>query len=370
MSPRPFILERYFAKYEFNLPYLLSSSDCEPLALAELLEMASPADLSAWQSMILGYTESAGHPELRELIAGQYPGLNASDIITAIPEEAIYLTMRSLLEPGDRIVTTFPGYQSLYEIAASMGCEVLRWSPQEHDSGWRFDPKDLDALCSTNIKAIVVNFPHNPTGAQLSLADWQHISALAQQQNAWLISDEMYRGLEGHYDPLPPAASAHPRSISISGLSKVYGLAGLRCGWIATQDKDLLAAIQQYKDYTSICSSAPSERLSIIALRNEEPLRQRCKQIIASNLPRLNNFFSHHESFFASRPAHAGPICFPRLKAGNANQFCETLAAQAGIMLLPSSVYEAGDAHVRLGFGRTTFAQAIERLDEYLMQLN
>ena len=143
---RPFLLERYFARFEFTTRFLLASSDCEALSLAELLELADDRDREAWGGLKLGYTESPGLLELRERIAASYPGLAAGDIVTAVPEEAIYLLGRAVLRPGDRVIVTFPGYQSLYEIAGSVGAQVERWTPEETADGWWFDPGRLVAL--------------------------------------------------------------------------------------------------------------------------------------------------------------------------------------------------------------------------------
>jgi aspartate/methionine/tyrosine aminotransferase len=360
MTLRPFLLERFFAKYEFQPALHLASSDCESLTIPELLGFASAEDLSAWGSMKLGYTETAGHPELRSLIANDYGGI---DVITAVPEEAIYLTMRALLKPGDKIVATCPGYQSLYEIAVEIGCDVQRWSPKESSEGWHFDPSDLRL---DGVKALVVNFPHNPTGAQPTAAEWAQVCELAEQSGCWLISDEMYRGLEPDAVSLKPAASDYSKGVSIAGLSKAYGLAGLRCGWVATQDKELMAAIQRYKDYTTICASAPTERLSIIAMKNGEQLRKRCREIIATNLPVWEDFVARHTHVLDARPAKAGPICFPRWLPGNTADFCERLVDEGGVMLLPSKVYEAGEDHFRVGLGRLNFSEALNRLEKYI----
>ena len=363
MTLRPFLLERFFAQYEFKPALHLASSDCESLTIPELLAYASVEDLAAWGSMKLGYTETAGHPELRSLIANDYEGIDSSDVITAVPEEAIYLTMRALLKPGDKIVATCPGYQSLYEIAADMGCHVQRWSPKESTEGWHFDPSDLKL---DGLKALVVNFPHNPTGAQLTAEEWAQVCQLAERSGCWLISDEMYRGLEPDGVSLNPAASEYAKGISIAGLSKAYGLAGLRCGWVTTQDKELLAAIQRYKDYTTICASAPTERLSIIAMKSGALLRKRCRDIISANLPIWEDFLARHTHVLAARPAKAGPICFPRWLAGNTSAFCERLVDEGGVMLLPSKVYEAGEDHLRVGLGRLNFNEALNRLEQYI----
>jgi aspartate/methionine/tyrosine aminotransferase len=368
MSIRPFQLERYFARYEFQTPLALSSSDCEALSLEELLSLASEQDRARWAPLKLGYTESAGHPELREWIAAEYEAIGADQVITAVPEEAIYLTMRTLLQAGDRIVCTFPGYQSLYEIGRSIGCEVNYWQPREGASGWDFSLDDLEPLLELGPKAVIVNFPHNPTGAQLREEDWHRLLSRTERDGIWLVSDEMYRGLEYNGSPLKAAVTAHSRGISIAGLSKAYGLAGLRSGWVVSQSVELLHAIQSYKDYTTICGSGPGEYLSLLAMKQAELLRTRCRKIIRKNREKLEQFMTLHTDYFEMREPHAGPICFPKWRGKSSSEFCEKVAAEAGIMMLPSTVYDAGDAHLRIGFGRENFAVALDALAAYLKQ--
>jgi aspartate/methionine/tyrosine aminotransferase len=368
-SLRPFLLERYFARFEFTTRFLLASSDCEALSLAELLELGDDADRAAWSGLKLGYTESPGLQELRVRVAAGYPGLTADEVVTAAPEEAIYLLGRAVIRPGDRVIVTFPGYQSLYEIASAVGAHVERWTPEETASGWWFDPGRLESLAKGGASAIVVNFPHNPTGALPSPAEWARVVATAERAGALLVSDEMYRGLE--YDParrLVPAAAATERGVSVAGLSKAYGLPGLRVGWLATRESSVLAAVQAYKDYTTICASAPSERLAVVALKNAERLIGRCRAIVAANRPLLEAFLSRQAQRFSWRPPLAGPIAFARFQPGEASAFCERLALSAGVMLLPSSVFEWGDSHVRFGFGRTSFSEALTALERHLQQ--
>jgi aspartate/methionine/tyrosine aminotransferase len=366
--PRPFLLERYFARFEFSTRHLLASSDCEALALAELLELADEDERAAWQGLKLGYTESPGLVALRErIVASSYPGLAADDVVTAAPEEAIYILGRTLLHEGDRAIVTYPGYQSLYEIAGATGAHVERWTPEEGADGWWFDPGRLAELARGGAKAIVVNFPHNPTGALPSPAEWAEVVAIAERVGASLLSDEMYRGLE--YAPerrLAPAALACERGVSIAGLSKAYGLPGLRVGWLATRDRSVLEAAQRYKDYTTICASAPSERLALVALRNAETLVERSRRIIAGNRPLLEAFVGRQPERFAWRPPLAGPIAFARFHPGDASGFCERLALEAGVMLLPGSVFEWGDSHVRFGFGRASLPEALRALERHL----
>jgi len=233
MKIEPFALERYFARYEFTAPFLLSSSDCEALSMAELLSLADDESLKAWEALKLGYTESKGHPRLRESIAGLYETIQPDQMLVMAPQEGILLFMQALLNPGDHIVCTFPGYQSLYALAESIGCRVSRWLPEE-DKGWFFDERQLERLLQDDTRVVVINFPHNPTGYLPTVASFRKMLSLVQRRGAWLLSDEMYRFLEiGGKPILPAGCDLYEKAFSLGGLSKAFGVTRLlfASGW-------------------------------------------------------------------------------------------------------------------------------------------
>ena len=244
MRPEPFALERFFARTEFTARHLLATSDCEGLALEELLALANPDLLAQWHGLRLGYTESEGASELRAEVAGLYESVSGDAILVSAPEEAVFLFMNALLDPGDHVVCTFPGYQSLYQLAVSLGCEVSFWEPREN-ARWRFDPRRLESLIRPHTKLVVWNFPHNPTGALPSQEEFRAMLDAAAKVGAWVFSDEMYRLLEPSPEKrLPAAVDRYERAVSLAGMSKVFGLAGLRIGWLAAHDQGLLRAVQ------------------------------------------------------------------------------------------------------------------------------
>ena len=369
MKIQPFELERYFARHEFSARYLLSSSDCESLSLLELLEVAHEENIELWIDLKLGYTESSGHPVLRQSISETYKGISADDVLVVVPEEGIFLFMHALLRPGDHIVCTFPGYQSLYEIARSIGCDVSYWEPDE-EKGWDFDLDLLGGMLRPNTRLVVVNFPHNPTGFVPSPEQYTRLVDLVSGRGIHLLSDEMYRLLEINQEStLPAGCELYQYAHSLSGLSKSYGLPGLRIGWIATQDRELLARIAALKDYTTICASAPSEILAIFALANRESIVSGHRQRITRNLAILDGFFADYGDFLQWNKPLGGSIGFPRLLLRKgATEFCNALVEDTGIMLAPSSVFHYGDSHVRFGFGRENLPEVIDYFKEYLDQ--
>lgn len=367
MKIQPFKLERYFAKYEFSAPYLLSCSDCEALTLKEVLSMADENSLKMWNYLKLGYTESQGHPILREEVSKLYQTIKPEEVLIIAPEEGIFIAMNNLLEKGDHVVIAFPCYQSLYEIANSLGCEVSKWTPKNKNY-WIFDINDLKSLIKDKTRLIVINFPHNPTGATLQEQELKEIINIAKQKNIIVFSDEMYRFLE--YDQAnraPSACDLYDDAISLFGMSKSFALAGLRIGWLTTKNPGLFKKFAIYKDYTTICSSAPSEILAIIALRAKDKILNRNLNIINSNLKLLDEFFAGYAKIFDWRKPKAGPIGFPKLKAEiDVADFCIDLVEKKGVMLLPSKVYDYKSNNFRIGFARKHMPEALAKLKEYL----
>jgi aspartate/methionine/tyrosine aminotransferase len=364
----PFEIERFFAVHEFAVPYLLCASDVEPLSLRELLAYADDETRRLWDGLVLGYTETLGSPLLRREIAGIYETLEADDVIAVVgASEALFLLMSALVGPGDHVVALWPAYQSLYDLARAQGAEVelIELRPEE---GWALDLDRIAAAMRPETRAVIVNLPHNPTGMHASEAEFAALVELVDRHGATLVCDEVYRGLE--YDPaarLPSAADRSPHAVSVGVLSKSYALAGLRVGWLATRDRDLLAAVAQVRDYTSLCSPAPSEVLGIIALRAAGALLERSRGIIAANLPILDDLFAAHpERIDWVRPT-AGSIGFPRyLGEEGIDAFNERLVREQGVLLLPGQVYDYGGGRFRLGFGRANLPEAVARLDRQL----
>ena len=367
MKLKPFKLERYFAKYEFSVKYLLSSSDCDGLVQSELLEMADDETRKMWDELALGYTESLGHPLLREEVAKLYEGISTEDCLVVAPEEGIFIALNTILKKGDHIICTYPGYQSLYEIAEGLGCEVTKWEPEEKN-GWRFNLDFLEQNIKSNTRLVIINFPHNPTGYLASKEDFQKILGLVKKHNLYLFSDEMYRFLEfDSADRLPSACEVYDKAISLFGMSKTFGMAGARIGWVTTRDKDLHKKMATFKDYTTICSSAPSEILSIIALRARDKIIGNHLARIKRNLGLLDNFFEEFKDKFEWVRPKAGTIGFPRLKGDvDSLEFCQEVVKEANIMLLPSTVYDYDNKHFRLGFGRENMPEALEKFEKYL----
>lgn len=360
-----FQLERYFAQWEFTAPHLLCASDIEGYPLSDLLALADPECQYLWETLTLGYTESAGLPLLRQAIAATYQNIEPDHILTFVgAEEAIFVLMNTLLQPGDHAIVTWPGYQSLYEIAQSCGADVTLL-PLDPDAGWALDMHKLRQAIRPTTRLLVTNFPHNPTGALINHATFHDLVSLVDEADITWFSDEVYRLLEYHdADRLPTAASCTPRAVSLGVMSKAYGLAGLRVGWLATRNHTLLRQAAAFKDYLSICGSAPSEILALIALRAQEKVLARSRGILAHNLVLLDDFFARRKGVVDWVRPRAGSVAFPRLCLDTPiAEVATTLREREGVLILPSTVYDYPGNHFRIGFGRTTMAEALIRME-------
>jgi len=370
MELPPFKLERYFAKYEFNTQYLLCSSDCESVSIAEVLAL-EPGAAQKFQSLWLGYTESQGGPSLRQAICGLYETIQPEDILVhSGAEEAIFLFMHAVLEAGDHVIVHSPCYQSLAEVARTIGCDVSPWTARE-ENRWALDIAELGLMVQPNTKAIILNTPHNPTGYLMSRTDFESVYRFAGENGLLLFSDEVYR--ESEYDPadrLPAACDLGDHAVSLGVTSKSYGLAGLRIGWIGTKNRDIYQRMASIKDYTTICNSAPSEFLAEVALRNRQKLVDRNLDIIQHNLAIMDGFFQRHAQFFSWIRPRAGSMAFPHYLGGDVESFCNDLVRKAGILLLPGTMYEDRSNHFRLGLGRKNLPQAVIRLEEFIKKVS
>ncbi len=364
MNLRPFALERFFARHEFTARYLLCASDPETLSLRELLEL-EPGSEQRLADLGLGYTDSRGGEDLRLAIASLDESADPNRILVhSGAEEAIFTFMNAALRPGDHLVVQFPCYQSHYSIAQALGAEVTRWHCDLAREGAP-DVGELERLIRPATRAIVLTTPNNPTGYALDRVQMDGVVALARRHGLWLFSDEVYRGSEREAERLPAASDLYERGVSLGALAKAYGLAGLRIGWISAQDRALYGAMATIKDYLTICSSAPSEFLAALALRHSDALLERVRRIAVANLDRLDAFFARWPTLFDWKRPRAGTTAFPRYLGGGSEAFCTRLVAGANVLLLPSTAFDAGDEHFRVGYGRANLPEALRALEEF-----
>lgn len=369
---RDFSLEVFLSKWEFAARHHLTASDAESVTLSRLLELATPADRDRFMALHLSYSQTFGSPTLLEAIAATYSGILAQDILCfAGAEEGIYVCMRTLLEAGDHVIVLTPNYQSAETLPLAI-CETTG-VPLVESENWALDVDAIRAAVRPNTRLISINFPNNPTGTVPERAAFESLVELCRRHGIWLFSDEVYRGLErSDTDRIPQAAEVYERGISLGVMSKAYGLPGLRIGWIACRDRDLLARMERYKHYLSICNSAPSEVLAEIALKAQETLLGRNRRLVAENLQRLDALFAQYASLFEWKAPPGGCVAFPRyLGNDGVETFCRRLIEEAGVLLLPASIYrsqltETPRDRFRIGFGRANLAAGLNAMQAWL----
>ncbi|HWT99161.1 MAG TPA: aminotransferase class I/II-fold pyridoxal phosphate-dependent enzyme [Terriglobales bacterium] len=375
MSKLPdFKLETYMSRWEFNSRYHMTASDVETLSLRELLELATPEDRTAWDELRLGYIETFGTPALRQAVATTYDKLSADDILAfAGIEEGIFAAMQALLDHDDHAIVVTPNYQSAETLPLSI-C-ATDGVPLDAGNAWALDLELLRRKLRPNTKLIYVNFPHNPTGKVIPQAQFNELIELCRQRGIYLLSDEVYRGLERDLGrQLPQAADLYERGLSINVMSKAYGLPGLRVGWIACRDHDVLTRMERIKHYLSICNAGPSEHLAVIALKARERILKRNRDLLAENLASMNVFFDEFSDLFDWSIPDGGCIAYPRYKGKEGVEtFCRRLAEEDGIILLPASIYQSDltatpTDRFRIGFGRSYTAEGLSAMRAFLLR--
>ena len=371
---RNFELEIFFSKYEFTVKYNVGGSDLQSVTISDLTDLCSDEEKEEWNNFYLGYTETYGAPKLRTAIAKTYDNLAPENILCcAGAEEAIFVFMNALLEKEDHAMVTYPNYQSAETVPLGI-CEVTG-IPLDPNQNWTLDIDYIKDQIRPNTKLIAVNFPSNPTGKVLEKDKYQALVDLCRHHGIYLFCDEVYRLIERSDDiRLDQGADIYEKAVSLNVMSKAYGMAGLRIGWLATQDKDLLQKAERIKHFLSICNSGPSEFLSTIALNNRDKILERNRNLVEDNLNVLNQFFTKYPNLFDWSIPDGGCVGYPRyIGEGTVEDFITRIIEDIGVLFLPASIFQSdlGKApadRFRVGFGRDYFPEAITKLDEYLNQ--
>lgn len=368
MNLPPFKLEEFWRKHEFAVPHLLCCSDGETWKLQEILDLADPEALALWQSLSMGYTEPPGHPLLRREIASLYDTLNPDEIFTfAGAEEGIYCAMKALINPGDHVIIIDPCYQSLATIPLSLGADATTIQ-LKFENQWKLDLNTVQKAFRPTTKLVILNFPHNPTGTILDADVQDGLIALARESGAHIFCDEVYRFMEvDETARLPSMADAYEKGISLNVMTKTFGLAGLRIGWLASKDESSLHHAGSQKLYTSICNSGVSEIVAIIALRAKEHLLRRNREIMAANLRVLDVFMERHRDKLSwVRPQGGTMAAIKLLLPIPVETFADDLIREQGVLIMPGSVYDLQGNFFRVGFGKRDMPSILERLELHL----
>jgi aspartate/methionine/tyrosine aminotransferase len=368
----PFVLERWMTAYETKVQFDLAESGIHPMTTAELLALDPDPEGRTREllSLPLIYSEARGTEELRGLLAGTYRGVTPEDVlVTTGAIEANYLLFQALLSPGDVVVAVYPAYQQLYTVPESIGCEVRRLELREED-GYRYDLDRLRALVDARTRLIVINTPHNPTGSVLTAAECAAIYALAEEHDAYILSDEAYRWLQLDEPLAPPMRDFGPRAISVGTLSKPFGLPGLRVGWMAAT-AEIAARCWAIRDYTSLSPNRLSDFLACRAIEQRAKIAERTNGISRLNRETLRGFIRERGDLLSWVEPRGGLLAMLRYHLDAPSyDVASRLADEASVMLAPGAAFGL-ENRLRIGIGThpEKFAAGLERFDAFLRDL-
>ena len=367
MKIETFLLERWMTRHETSVRYDIAESGILPLSTDDLLAFEPPErrdeTLRQLLRLPLGYSEARGTAELRGMLADTYARGDADHIlVTTGAIEANYLLFNVLLDAGDHMVAPYPAYQQLYSVPQAIGCDVSLWHVGP-DTGYRYDLNELERLVTPRTKVIVVNTPHNPTGAMLPPADAARVHAIAESVGATVIGDEAYRWLavpDG--EPFAePFFDLGPRGVSVGTLSKPFGLPGLRIGWIAGPP-DLIQACWSMRDYISLSPGKLNDALAQLGMRHRERIVARNTEIIRANLASAEKWIADRSAFISWTPPRGGLLALLKYDLPiDSLPLADKLAQEYSVMLAPGSAF-GYERHLRLGVGQRPdiFATGLE----------
>jgi len=355
-------LEEWFDEFQFQA-YNLGESSVSVFSLNEIKEICG-LDFTHIHSLPLRYGNHVGAYSLREVIARDYPGLRPENIlVTTGAAEALFLIYTALLNPGDHIVVQHPNYPSHWSIPRALGCRIT-FLRADFDSNYAIDLERVDSFVSEGLKILAICNPNNPTGYIFNIEQLKALIKKAEKHNFILLVDEVYRDLTFN-GQLPTAASLSPNAISIGSVSKAYGLPGLRIGWIATQNQEILKSALAIKEHITICNSSLTEAIATQILEKKHLLINRVKGHILQNYSLLKTWLLLHNDVLEYVEPKAGVVCLPRFKTEITIDFYRALAHDYNVFVIPGSCFEMSDKYFRVGFGgkREELEKGLELFD-------
>jgi hypothetical protein len=367
----PFEMERWQSRWENAVRYNLSESGVQPIPLRELIGDA--ASIERFLDYPLAYSQGNGTPELRSHVAAHYAGATRDHVlVTNGSSEANLLAMWHLVDRGDEVVVMLPNYMETWGLTQTFGGTVRPLRLRE-ELGWQFDPEDLKAAVSSKTRAIAVCNPNNPTGAVMAPDRRKALLDAAEDADAWLLSDEVYLGAERDGPRTESLWGRHEKTLITNGLSKAYGLPGLRIGWLAGPP-ETIETLWSYHDYTTLTPTYLGDRLAQIAVEpaRREAIFARTRAILRRNYAVLKAWLDAHGAMFAHVAPAAGAICYIRYGLGiNSSDLAERLRTQKSVLIVPGDQFGM-DGYIRIGMGDATayLTSGLDSIDELLRELS
>ena len=364
MQLKPFLLDTWLDQYEHDIEFNLAASTGPKWTVNEILDLADDETRHRFLNHNLVYSRPAGADSLREAIAEmQNVPVEAVQVMTGA-SEALVALMWLAAEPGANVIVPLPGFTTFSALPESLGLET-RFYRVRRENGFRIDPDEIERLADSKTKLILVNSPHNPTGATIGDAEMEALHAFAAERGIQLVSDEVYHPI--YHGKQTASAARLQHATVVADLSKAFSIAGVRTGWMIEHDARRRQQYWTARAYFSICNNTAGEILSEIAIRKRNVVLGKTQEFATQNLKLLERFMSEHRDVLGWIPPQGGMTAFPWLvSADNARPFCQA-AAERGILLAPGDCFDV-PAHFRLGFAAVGdgFSNALDRLGAFL----
>ena len=364
MQLKPFLLDAWLDQYEHGIDFNLAASTGPNWTVNEILALADEETRHRFLNHKLVYSRPAGADSLRQAIAEmQDVPVDAVQVVTGAAE-AILALMWLAAEPGANVIIPLPGFTSFSAIPDSLGLEI-RYYHVRRENGFRIDPDEIKRLADSKTRLVLVNSPHNPTGAVVSDSEMEALHEFCAGRGIQLVSDEVYHPI---YHGTPSRSAARlPHATVIADLSKAFSIAGVRTGWMIEHDARRRQQYWTARAYFSVTNSTTGEILSEIAVRKRDVVLGKAQQVASRNLKLLESFMADHRDVLGWIPPQGGMTAFPWLLSGEGERpFCQA-AAERGMLLAPGDCFDA-PSHFRLGFAATgdNFSKGLDRFGSFV----
>jgi aspartate/methionine/tyrosine aminotransferase len=361
---KPFLLDAWLDQYEHHIDFDLAASTGPKWTVNELLALADEETRHRFLNHRLVYGRPAGADSLREAIAEmQNVPTEAVQIVTGA-SEALVALMWLAAEPGANVILPQPGFATFSALPESLGLET-RFYHVRRENGFRIDPDEIKRLADSNTRLILINSPHNPTGATISDDEMEALHDFAAERGIQLVSDEVYHPI--YHGRKTRSAARLEHATVIADLSKAFSIPGVRTGWIVERDAKRREQYWNARAYFSISNTTTGEILSEIAIRKRDVVLGRAQETATRNLKLIELFMTDHRGVLDWIAPQGGMTAFPWLVSGeNARPFCQA-ATEHGILLAPGDCFDV-PSHFRLGFAAAgdNLAKALDRFGAFL----